>query len=107
VSVLAALLQPALCAGMFGPVLVHDGDRAWELNVYADNKLLLKKTIEAPVGTRGRHWQNLHVDLSSFARQNVQLRLYQRVSLAGRMAGNAYWKAVNAVTLNHKQSCIQ
>ena len=71
-----------------------DADRAWELNVYANNKMLLKKTIEASAGTRGKHWQEIKVDLGTFAGQEVQLRLYQRVLIAGRTAGNAYWKAV-------------
>jgi hypothetical protein len=71
-----------------------DADRAWELTVYANNKMLLKKMIEAPAEARGKHWQEINVDLRSFARQNVQLRLYQRVLNAGRTAGNAYWKAV-------------
>lgn len=82
--------KPSLCfqAGV-------DADRAWELNVYANNKLLLKKIIEAPAGVEGRHWQDIQIDLSAYAGQNVQLRLYQRVLVAGRTAGNAYWKAVN------------
>jgi hypothetical protein len=71
-----------------------DAGRAWELNVYANNKMLLKRIIEAPAGSGGRHWQEIQVDLGSFAGQNVQLRLYQRVLLDGRTAGNAYWKAV-------------
>jgi hypothetical protein len=71
-----------------------DADRAWELNVYANNQLLLKKIIAAPAATPGRHWQTIQVDLRSFAGQKVQLRLYQRVLLAGRTAGNAFWKAV-------------
>jgi hypothetical protein len=71
-----------------------DADRTWELNVYANNKMLLRKMIEAPAGARHRHWQDIQVDLNSFAGQNVQLRLYQRVLNAGRTAGNAYWRAV-------------
>ena len=71
-----------------------DAERAWELNVYANNKMLLKKTIEAPAGARGNHWQEINVDLGFFAEQEVQQRLYQRVLIAGRTAGNAHWKAV-------------
>src|SRR5262249_3489166 len=66
-----------------------DADRAWELLVYANNKLLLKKMIEAPSAAQGRHWETIPVDLSGFAKQTVQLRLYQRVLNAGHTAGNA------------------
>ena len=70
-----------------------DAGRAWELNVYADNKLLEKCVIEG--GAAGaRHWEELRVDLSPFAGQTVQLRLYQRVLVPNRIAGNAYWKAL-------------
>ena len=34
------------------------------------------------------------VDLKEFATQTVQLRLYQRVLVPNRVAGNAYWKEV-------------
>jgi hypothetical protein len=71
-----------------------DGGRAWELNVYANNKLLLKKVIDAAGAKPGRHWQDLRVDLSAYAGQAVPLRLYQRVLVANRTAGNAYWKRV-------------
>jgi hypothetical protein len=70
-----------------------DAGRAWELNVYANNKLLVKRVIE---GGRdgGRQWQDVSVDLQEFAGQTVQLRLYQRVLVANRVAGNAYWRNV-------------
>jgi hypothetical protein len=72
-----------------------DAGRAWELNVYADNKLLLKKVIEPAAGDRpGRHWHDLRVDLGAFAGRAVQLRLYQRVLVANRTAGNAYWQRI-------------
>jgi hypothetical protein len=69
-----------------------DPGRAWELNVYVGNKLLKNQVIAAPPGATERHWERLSFDLSSQQGQTVQLRLYQRVLLAGRTAGNAYWK---------------
>jgi hypothetical protein len=69
-----------------------DSGRAWELDVLADNKLLLKKTIAAPPAAQARHWEDVRLDLGAFAGKSVQLRLYQRVLVAGHTAGNAYWK---------------
>ena len=69
-----------------------DAGRAWELNVYANNKLLDKRIIDG--GTDTRRWHEVKVDLSEFAGQKVRLRLYQRVLAPNRLAGNAYWKAL-------------
>ncbi|MFO1498675.1 MAG: hypothetical protein U1G07_09825 [Verrucomicrobiota bacterium] len=45
-------------------------------------------------GTNRSHqvWHHFNVDLPSFAGQEIVLRLYQRVLLPGKTAGNAYWK---------------
>jgi hypothetical protein len=68
-----------------------DLGRAWELNVYANNKLLEKRIIEGT--TEGsRKWHDIEVDLRDFAGQEVHLRLYQRVLVPNRVAGNAYWR---------------
>lgn len=69
-----------------------DAGRAWELNVYANNKLMHKRIIEG--GTNARQWQEVRVDLSAFAGETVHLRLYQRVLAPNRVAGNAYWKSL-------------
>jgi hypothetical protein len=69
-----------------------DPGRAWELNVYVVNDLLKKQVIAARPGATGRHWEHLSFDLSARRGQTVQVRLYQRVLLPGRTAGNAYWK---------------
>jgi hypothetical protein len=72
-----------------------DPGRAWELNVYVDNKRLAGRIVEAPPAARDRHWEDYSFDLSAYAGKSVHLRLYQRVLLdAGRTAGNAYWKEV-------------
>jgi hypothetical protein len=62
--------------------------------VYVGNTLVKKQVIAAPPATTERHWEPLSIDLSSQQGQTVQLRLYQRVLLAGHTAGNAYWKAL-------------
>jgi hypothetical protein len=69
-----------------------DAGRAWQLEVYADNKLLEKRIVEG--GSEGRTWQKLKVNLAAFANQQATLRLYQRVLLADKLAGNAYWKTL-------------
>jgi len=37
-------------------------------------------------------WQSFRVDLREFANRETRLRIYQRVLLANRTAGNAYWR---------------
>jgi hypothetical protein len=79
------------------PVLMFsagaDPGRAWELNVYADNKLLEKRIIEGGAGP-DRKWEELRVSLAEFSGQETHLRLYQRVLVPNRVAGNAYWKGL-------------
>jgi hypothetical protein len=70
-----------------------DPGRAWELNVYADNKLMTKRVIDG-AGASERKWEEVNVDLREFAGKETQLRLYQRVFVPNRTAGNAYWKEV-------------
>jgi hypothetical protein len=70
-----------------------DAGRVWELNVYANNKLLEKRIVEGGTDS-GRKWQQMKVDLKEFAGQAVHLRLYQRVLVPNRVAGNAYWKGI-------------
>src|SRR5262245_2471056 len=64
--------------------------RAWELTVYADNKVLEKRVISA--GADGRAWEKLDIDLKEFAGRETTLRLYQRVFVPNRIAGNALWR---------------
>jgi len=70
-----------------------DAGRAWELNVYANNKSVLKRVIDGGADS-GRNWQELKIELNEFAGQNVTLRLYQRVLVAEKTPGNAYWKKI-------------
>jgi hypothetical protein len=68
-----------------------DSGRAWELNVYANNKLLEKRVIEGCTEP-GRKWHDMKVDLRDFANLRTHLRIYQRVLVPNRVAGNAYWR---------------
>jgi len=69
-----------------------DPGRAWELNVYTNNKQMFKSVITGADG--GRQWRKVKVDLSEFAGKTVTLRLYQRVLVPNQTPGNAYWKAI-------------
>ena len=51
-----------------------------------------KRIIDGGADTR--RWHEVKVDLSEFAGRKVRLRLYQRVLVPNRLAGNAYWKAL-------------
>lgn len=64
--------------------------RAWELSVYADNTLLEKRLISST--SNARHWENLDLDLAAYAGRETTLRLYQRVFVPNRTAGNALWR---------------
>jgi len=67
-----------------------DNGRAWELEVYVDNKLFEKHLIEGK--DPGRTWQDFAIDLKDYAGKDVTLRLFQRVLVPRKTAGNAYWK---------------
>jgi hypothetical protein len=69
-----------------------DGGRAWLLDVYVNNANLLSRTIDGATAGPDRQWQSIEVDLGRFAGQAVEVRLYQRVLVPERTAGNAYWR---------------
>ncbi|MDQ6632681.1 MAG: ADP-ribosylglycohydrolase family protein, partial [Verrucomicrobiota bacterium] len=72
-----------------------DAGRAWELEVYADNKRVFKKLIDGGEEHNGeRKWEEIKIDLENFAAEKIQLRLYQRILLANKIPGNAYWKSL-------------
>jgi hypothetical protein len=67
-----------------------DPGRAWQLQVYVKDDKLLDEVIEGI--SDARTWQDISIDLSKYAGQEVALRLYQRVLIPHHEAGNAYWK---------------
>ncbi len=75
-----------------------DPERAWELEIYTNNKRMLRKLIDGTrtTGTE-RVWENIEVNLGKFIGDTVQLRLYQRVLLADKIPGNAYWKELKVL----------
>jgi hypothetical protein len=68
-----------------------DAGRAWQLEVYVNNSLVEKRVVAGAAS--GRSWEDVKLDLGPWAGREVTLRLYQRVLLDNRTAGNAYWKA--------------
>ena len=67
-----------------------DPGRAWQLQVYVNDDKVLDKLIEGRSETR--EWQDIEVNLAKYANQEVVLRLYQRVLIPHREAGNAFWR---------------
>lgn len=71
-----------------------DPGRAWNLDVYLDDAKVFSQPIEPAVGATDRHWEEVRIDLSQFTGKEVHVRLFQRVLITGKTAGNAYWKGV-------------
>jgi hypothetical protein len=69
-----------------------DGGRAWQLEIYANNTRLVSKLIEGGGENEPRRWEKIEADLGAMRGQEVELRLYQRVLVRNKMAGNAYWR---------------
>ena len=67
-----------------------DAGRAWNLEVFINNKRVLMKTV---VGENNiQKWETINTDLSAYKGQDVTIRIYQRVLVPGKNAGNAYWR---------------
>jgi hypothetical protein len=72
-----------------------DPARAWQLEVYANNQRIFQKLIDGANGVDGKTlWHDIRIGLERFGGQEIELRLYQRVLLRDRLAGNAYWKKI-------------
>ena len=67
-----------------------DPERAWQLQVYVNDDKVLDKLVEGSTGNR--KWGDIEINLANYAHQEVVLRLYQRVLIPHREAGNAYWR---------------
>lgn len=67
-----------------------DSGRAWTLDLFINNKNIFSKLIEGK--EQEQNWQHLTADLTPYEGQTVKIRIYQRVLVRGKEAGNAYWK---------------
>jgi hypothetical protein len=72
-----------------------DVGRAWQLQVYVNDKRVFDKLINGiheSSQSDSRHWEDININLSDFKNQEVILRLYQRVLISHYEAGDAYWR---------------
>ncbi len=72
-----------------------DVGRAWQLQVYVNDKKVFDKLIDGIYESRqsdSHHWEDISIDLSDCKNQKAVLRLYQRVLVPHHEAGNAYWR---------------
>jgi len=67
-----------------------DPGRAWQLQIYVNDDKVRENLLQGLSDMRS--WQQIDVDLSKYADQEVVLRLYQRVLIPHHEAGNAYWR---------------
>jgi hypothetical protein len=67
-----------------------DPGRVWQLQVYVNDDQLMDRIIAGSSGSRS--WKEIRIGLSKYRNQEVVLRLYQRVLIPHREAGNAYWR---------------
>jgi hypothetical protein len=67
-----------------------DSGRVWKCEVYINNQKALDQLIQG--SDEGRKWYPVKVDLSPFKESTVKIRIYQRVLIPAKTAGNAYWK---------------
>lgn len=70
-----------------------DSGRVWQCVVFAGNKKLFDKIIEG--GPVPRQWTPVQVNIPASGDKETVIRIYQRVFIPGRTAGNAYWKNIS------------
>lgn len=70
-----------------------DGGRAWRLDVFVNNTNILRRVIDGGAADQERSdWEKISVDLSEFRNQKVDVRLYQRTRLSGKLPSCAHWR---------------
>jgi hypothetical protein len=74
-----------------------DPGRTWHLEIFVNNDKVLDRLIEGPPApTQGsdaeRQWEHIHLDLSTYKKLPVVIRLYDLVLVPRHLAGNSYWK---------------
>jgi ADP-ribosylglycohydrolase len=69
-----------------------DAGRAWHLVVYVNNDKVLDRLIEGELKEGDRHWEHIHLDLTTYRKQSVVVRLYDFILVPNLQAGNSYWR---------------
>jgi hypothetical protein len=76
-----------------------DPHRTWRLQVIVNNDVMLDRLIEGnstkKESAAERHWEHIHLDLSSYRKQAVVFRLYDLILVPGHEAGNSYWRKLD------------
>ncbi len=67
--------------------------KAWNLEVFADNDRIVSQLIEGAKGQRA--WRQIEANLEPYAGRNVQLRIYQRTLVGGRLPSKAFWRKID------------
>lgn len=70
-----------------------DPQRAWQLEVWINNNMVLEKLMEG-TNEKEQTWETIKVDLMAYQGKTINIRLYQKVLIHGKEAGNAYWKEI-------------
>jgi ADP-ribosylglycohydrolase len=68
----------------------------WRLQVFVDDDALLTQIIIADSMEMQVEYQDVWVDLSQYAGQNIKLRLYHWL-IVGGVPGSAYWRSVEVL----------
>jgi ADP-ribosylglycohydrolase len=71
-----------------------DGGCGWRLDVFVNNTNVLRRVIEGGAERGAKHWQKIEADLSAFAGQEVDIRVYQWTLLPEGNGGSAYWRSI-------------
>lgn len=75
-----------------------DAGRAWHLQVFVNNDKLLDRLIEGSPTMQENalehHWERIHLDLATYRKQSVVIRLYDLVLVPNHQAGNSYWRGL-------------
>lgn len=69
-----------------------DSARHWELNIFINNDRVVRQIIAGNQTVQA--WYPIEVNLAPYQHQTITIRLYQRVFIKGKEAGNAYWRRI-------------
>jgi hypothetical protein len=75
-----------------------DAGRAWHLQVFVNNDKVFDRLIEGnptmQENALEHHWEHIRLDLATYRKQSVVIRLYDLVLVPNHQAGNSYWRGL-------------